>query len=344
MAVIKVNIMLRWLSLIAMLLLLFLYGCSLWKPSHNNSHSLSFSPSQVDVRVVKHVMGETIVPAHPQRVVVLVYALLEPTFALGVTPIAAPKDAVSDLQRLVGKLKGIEDVGLESPNLEKLLRLKPDLILGLSSHQDIYSLLSHIAPTVLATFDPAAPWKGFLASTADALGKTQLAQQLMTNYYARLTQLKASINQRLLPTVISVAELRTDGVFLPEAASFEGEIFKDAGIQRPPNQSLHFETSNKMRLGGRYAFLPISEELLGEIDGDILFLVTEDIRSHQNPNSELQKLKASPLWSKLKVVQHSSVHEVGFYWRGMGPISANLLIDDLFRYLIKSIKPTTTMP
>ncbi|WP_335137064.1 ABC transporter substrate-binding protein [Nostoc sp.] len=327
-----------------MLLLLFLYGCSLWKPSHNNSHSLTKSPSQVDVRVVKHVMGETIVPTHPQRVVVLVYALLEPTFALGVTPIAAPKDAVSDLQRLVGKLKGIEDVGLESPNLEKLLRLKPDLILGLSSHQDIYSLLSHIAPTVLATFDPASPWKGFLASTADALGKTQLAQQLMTNYYARLAQLKASINQRLLPRVISVAELRTDGVFLPEAASFEGEIFKDAGIQRPPNQLLHFETSNKMRLGGRYAFLPISEELLGEIDGDILFLVTEDIRSHQNPNSELQKLKASPLWSKLKVVQHSSVHEVGFYWRGMGPISANLLIDDLFRYLIKSIKPTTTMP
>ncbi|MEH2424797.1 MAG: iron-siderophore ABC transporter substrate-binding protein [Nostoc sp.] len=344
MAIIKVTIMVRWLSLIAMLLLLFLYGCSLWKPSYNNGHSLNKSPSQVDVRVVKHVMGETIVPTHPQRVVVLVQALLEPTFALGVTPIAAPKDAVSDLQQLVGKLKGIEDVGSESPNLEKLLRLKPDLILGLSSHQDIYSLLSHIAPTVLATFDPAAPWKGFLAFTADALGKTQSAQQLMTNYYARLAQLRASIGQRLLTTLVSVAELRTDGVFLPEAASFEGEVFKDAGIQRPPNQLLSFETSNKMRLGGRYAFLHISEELLDEIDGDILFLVTQDIMSHENLDSKLQNLKASPLWSRLKVVQHSSVDEVGFYWRGMGPISANLLIDDLFRYLIKSIKPTTTMP
>ncbi|MEH2253952.1 iron-siderophore ABC transporter substrate-binding protein [Nostoc sp.] len=336
--------MVRWLSLIAMLLLLFLYGCSLWEPSYNNSHSLTKSPSQVDVRVVKHVMGETIVPTHPQRVVVLVQALLEPTFALGVTPIAAPKDAVSDLQRLVGKLKGIEDVGSESPNLEKLLRLKPDLILGLSSHQDIYSLLSHIAPTVLATFDPAAPWKGFLAFTADALGKTQSAQQLMTNYYARLAQLRASIGQRLLTTLVSVAELRDDGLFLPEAASFEGEVLKDAGIQRPPNQLLSFETSIRLRLGGRYAFLRISEELLDEIDGDILFLVTQDIMSHENLNSKLQNLKASPLWSRLKVVQHSSVDEVGFYWRGMGPISANLLIDDLFRYLIKSIKPTTTMP
>ena len=89
-----------------------------------------------------------------------------------------------------------------------------------------------------------------------------------------------------------------------------------------------------MRLGGRYAFLRIPEELLSEIDGDILFLVNEDLMSRQNLNSELQKLKASPLWSKLKVVQHDSVHEVGFYWRGMGPISANRVIDDLFRHLL----------
>ncbi|PHM05703.1 ABC transporter substrate-binding protein [Nostoc sp. 'Peltigera malacea cyanobiont' DB3992] len=90
----------------------------------------------------------------------MVHALVEPTFALGVKPIIAPKDAVDKLRQLVGKLKGIEDIGLESPNLEKLLRIKPDLILGLSSHQDIYSLLSHIAPTVLATFDPDARGKG----------------------------------------------------------------------------------------------------------------------------------------------------------------------------------------
>ncbi len=327
--------------IIAMLLLLMLYACSLRTDLHNNSHLLTKSQSQVDVRIVKHVMGETLVPAHPQRVAVLVQALLEPTFALGVKPIAAPKDAVSDLEKLVGKLEGIEDVGLESPNIEKLLRLKPDLILGLSSQQDIYPLLSHIAPTVLATFNPAAPWKGFLAFTSDALGKTDSAQQLMANYYARLAQLRASLSQRQPTTVVSVAELRADGLFLPEAASFEGEILKDGGIQRPPNQLLHSETSIRMRLGGRYAFLHIPEELLHEIDGDVLFLVTSDIMSRQNLNLELQKLKTFALWSKLKVVQHSEVHEVGFYWRGLGPISANRVIDDLFRYLIKPTKPTT---
>ncbi|PHM05704.1 hypothetical protein [Nostoc sp. 'Peltigera malacea cyanobiont' DB3992] len=91
------------------------------------------------------------------------------------------------------------------------------------------------------------------------MGKTDLAQQLMANYYTRLAQLRASMSQRRLTTVVSVAELRSDGLFLPEAASFEGEVFRDAGIQRPPNQLLSFETSIRLRLGGRYAFLPISE-------------------------------------------------------------------------------------
>ncbi|WP_334765922.1 iron-siderophore ABC transporter substrate-binding protein [Nostoc sp.] len=303
---------------------------------------MTFSSSQIDVRVVKHAMGETIVPAHPQRVVVLIHALLEPTFALGVKPIAAPKDAVDNLQRLVGKLRGIEDVGFESPNLEKLLRLKPDLILGFSSHQDIYSLLSHIAPTVLATFDSDAPWKGFLAFTADALGKTDLAQHLMANYYRRLAQFRASMSQSRLTTVVSVVELRSDGLFLPEKASFEGEVFRDAGIQRPPNQLLSFETSIRLRLGGRYAFLPISEELLHEVDGDILFLVKDWPAASPNLNLIQQHLLASPLWHKLKAVQRSKVYEVGSYWRGMGPISANRIIDDLVRYLTKPIKQTNT--
>ncbi|WP_138497193.1 iron-siderophore ABC transporter substrate-binding protein [Nostoc sp. PA-18-2419] len=337
MAIVKVTIMQKWLSLMALLLLLFLYSCNLWTLPANKDYLSTKSPDKTSMRVVKHVMGETMVPTHPQRVAVLVPALLEPTFALGIKPIAASKDAVDDLQQLVGKLKGIEDIGFESPNLEKLLRIKPDLILGLSSHQDIYSLLSHIAPTVLGTFDSNAPWKGFLTFTADALGKTDLAQQLMTNYYARLAQLRASMNQR---TVVSVVELRSDGLFLPEKASFEGEVFRDAGIKRPPNQLLSFETSIRLRLGGRYAFLPISEELLHEVDGDILFLVKDWSAASPNLKSIQQHLLTSPLWHKLKVVQRSKVYEVGSYWRGMGPISANLIIDDLVRYLTKPIKST----
>ncbi len=323
------------LSLIMLFALLLIAGCSY--PTHqsmtdHSNLSNTLVPKTGSYEVVKHLMGETQVPAHPQRVVVLHPSLLESAFALGVKPIAAPKSAVFQLQRLVGKLENIQDVSFESPNLESLLRLKPDLILGFSSHQNIYPLLSHIAPTVLTTFNPVTAWKDFLAFTARTLNKTKEAEQIMANYYARLAQFKALMGQRRQTTLVSVAWLRTDGFVLPQMASSSGVILKDAGVRRPLNQLLDSQTS--IRRGGASVVYPLSRELLNEIDGDVLFLLGRDAMSNRNLNPLFQELKASPLWSKLKVVQLHQVHEVGFYWNQQGPIAVNRVIDDLFRYLV----------
>lgn len=296
------------------------------------SHSKSVS-SLSQVRVVQHFMGKTIVPAHPQRVVVLSGRCLENALALGIKPIAASKLFVSQLERLVGPLSGIEDVDWLSPSIEKVLFLKPDLILGMHFHQDIYPLLSHIAPTVLAPPGASGAWKESFAFTASVLGKTKTAQQVMDNYYARLTQFKAKMGDRLNITLVSVAELRTDALWLWAKASFSGVILKDAGVARPYSQTLDSQAT--LSLGGGPAAYALSNELLSELDGDILFLVSEDALGKRDLHPILEQLKAEPLWSKLKVVQQEKVHEVGFYWVQYGLLAANRMIDDLERYLVK---------
>ncbi|MEH2082411.1 MAG: iron-siderophore ABC transporter substrate-binding protein [Nostoc sp.] len=309
----------------------WLNGCLFFnypKVSHDkNLSSLS------QVRVVQHLMGKTIVPAHPQRVVVLSGSCLENALALGIKPIAASKSFVSQLQRLVGPLSGIEDVDWLSPSIEKVLFLKPDLILGMHFHQDIYPLLSHIAPTVLAPPGASGAWKESFAFTASVLGKTKIAQQVMDNYYARLTQFKAKMGDRLNTTLVSVTELRTDALWLWAKASFSGVILKDAGVARPYSQTLDSQAT--LSLGGGPAAYALSNELLRELDGDILFLVSEDTLGKRDLHPILEQLKAEPLWSKLKVVQQEKVHEVGFYWVQFGPLAANRMIDDLERYLVK---------
>ena len=309
----------------------WLNGCFFFNyPKVNHNKSVS---SLSQVRVVQHLMGKTIVPAHPQRVVVLSGRCLENALALGIKPIAASKLFVSQLQRLVGPLSGIEDVDWLSPSIEKVLFLKPDLILGMHFHQDIYPLLSHIAPTVLAPPGASGAWKESFAFTASVLGKTKTAQQVMDNYYARLTQFKAKMGDRLNTTLVSVAELRTDALWLWAKASFSGVILKDAGVARPYSQTLDSQAT--LSLGGGPAAYALSEELLSELDGDILFLVSEDALGKRDLHPMLEQLKAEPLWSKLKVVQQEKVHEVGFYWVQFGPLAANRMIDDLERYLIK---------
>lgn len=309
----------------------WLNGCFFFnypKVSHDKSVS-----SLSQVRVVQHFMGKTIVPAHPQRVVVLSGRCLENALALGIKPIAASKSFVSQLQRLVGPLSGIEDVDWLSPSIEKVLFLKPDLILGMHFHQDIYPLLSHIAPTVLAPPGTSGAWKESFAFTASVLGKTKTAQQVMDNYYARLKQFKAKMGNRLNTTLVSVAELRTDALWLWAKASFSGVILKDAGVARPYSQTLDSEAT--LSLGGGPAAYALSNELLNELDGDIFFLVSEDVLGTRDLHPILEQLKAEPLWSKLKVVQREKVHEVGFYWVQFGPLAANRMIDDLERYLVK---------
>ncbi|WP_190234051.1 ABC transporter substrate-binding protein [Nostoc sp. 'Peltigera membranacea cyanobiont' 213] len=309
----------------------WLNGCFFFnypKVSHDKGVS-----SLSQVRVVQHLMGKTIVPAHPQRVVVLSGRCLENALALGIKPIAASKLFVSQLQRLVGPLSGIEDVDWLSPSIEKVLFLKPDLILGMHFHQDIYPLLSHIAPTVLAPPGASGAWKESFAFTASVLGKTKTAQQVMDNYYARLKQFKAKMGDRLNTTLVSVAELRTDALWLWTKASFSGVILKDAGVVRPNSQTLDSQAT--LSLGGGPAAYALSEELLSELDGDILFLVSEDALGTRDLHPMLEQLKAKPLWSKLKVVQQKKVHNVGFYWVQFGPLAANRMIDDLEQYLVK---------
>ncbi|MEH2026992.1 iron-siderophore ABC transporter substrate-binding protein [Nostoc sp.] len=321
-----------YLPLLGLLaVVVWLNGCFFFnypKVSHDKSVS-----SLSQVRVVQHLMGKTIVPAHPQRVVMLSGGSLENALALGIKPIAAPKLFVSQLQRLVGPLSGIEDVDWLSPSIEKVLFLKPDLILGMHFHQDIYPLLSHIAPTVLAPPGASGAWKESFAFTASVLGKTKTAQQVMDNYYARLKQFKAKMGDRLNTTLVSVAELRTDALWLWAKASFSGVILKDAGVARPYSQTLDSQAT--LSLGGGPAGYALSKELLSELDGDILFLVSEDALGTRDLHPMLEQLKAEPLWSKLKVVQQKKVHNVGFYWVQFGPLAANRMIDDLERYLVK---------
>ena len=62
----------------------------------------------------------------------------------------------------------------ETTNLEKIMTLKPDLILGtIDENRDNYNLLSHIAPTVLIKMPNSGDWKESFMPAANALGKTR---------------------------------------------------------------------------------------------------------------------------------------------------------------------------
>ncbi|WP_250123539.1 iron-siderophore ABC transporter substrate-binding protein [Chroococcidiopsis sp. CCMEE 29] len=317
------------LSLLGVIALVVVSACS-GKSSHNGvaqSNTIS-SSSPAATRVVKSAVGEIRVPVKPQRVVTPSPCTMESALALGVKPVGGSHWNWKQ-PYLQGKVEGIEDVGwIPNPSLEKILALKPDLILDTVYHQQMYSLLSQIAPTFLAYEKPegSRDWKEVFAQIAEALGKTEVAKQVMADYYARLEKFKVQMSERLKETEVSVVAIYQDQISLYMKADFSGTILEDAGLSRPPSQNLE---RKGMLEKGSYA---ISRERFRDIDSDVMFLITGD----DDPvgQTRLKQLKADPLWSQLKVVQQGKVYEVRDYWLGCSPLAANTVIDDLFTYLL----------
>jgi len=278
-----------------------------------------------DCHVITHAMGESCVPKDPRRVVVWGATELDPVLALGIQPIAGNINVLSYVKEKLPpeKWENIKDIdGPQGPNLEYLLELKPDLILGHKSRiGQIYPQLSRIASTVL---DDSDDWKTTFQLFAEALAKNEKAQQVMDNYNERITSFKARIHQQL-PFTVSSVEIRSDVVILDTKDSFALSIIQEAGLSLPSALS-QYTWENWV----------LSKERLDQLESDTLFLRMWGgvVSERQAAQSRLEKLKADRLWNELEVVKQGNVYEVGDYFQGGGPITANLILDDLFNFLL----------
>jgi iron complex transport system substrate-binding protein len=317
----------RILKLFIMIVIatLVVVGCSNNLRQQNTSQLASFSSAEY--RPVKDAIAEVQVPVNPQRLVTLHGTALESVLALGEKPVGTTFNGDRDRQPdfLKDKLNDVTNIGsFEEPNLEKILLLKPDLILDLDT-ASIYSLLSKIAPTIVTEYNPANSWQPNLKIYAEALGKPELAQEIIANYYDRLENFKAEIKKKGKPITVSVIRIYPQGITFYQPDSFCGSILKDAGLSRPPLQN---------KEGGQQL---ISQELISEADADIIFYWAygDDYSSKSDRiQNSLEQFKSDPLWQQLNAVKQGKVYQVPDYWIGYGPLAANAVIDDLYKYIL----------
>ncbi|MDM9379779.1 iron-siderophore ABC transporter substrate-binding protein, partial [Chlorogloeopsis sp. ULAP01] len=263
---------------------------------------------------------------NPQRVVTLRSDTLANSLALGIRPIAAAYVPGFPLPKyLQGKVDQVESVGgFNSPNIEKILQLKPDLIVSSSGLKGIYKQLSYIAPTVVLNIPfPPPTWKEQLGELATVLGKQEVSKQLMDEYWQRVEKLKAALGNRLTTMEVSIANTSSEyGIWSYGEKHFSGSVLQDIGLQRPKSQRRDiFYIEN------------ISKEKIFDIDGDVLFFVSWE---REDDKKTLDKLKQSPLWSQLEVFQKNKVYFVGGHWHSSDIFAINAILDDLEKYLVNS--------
>ncbi|OKL37457.1 iron-hydroxamate ABC transporter substrate-binding protein [Domibacillus mangrovi] len=128
-----------------LLLVLIISACS--NESDNNEKKASTDKEKAGTITYQSENGPIEVPADPQRVLVL-SSFAGNIMALDVNLVGV--DSWSKMNpRFDEKLKNVEEVSDES--LEKIIELEPDLIIGLSTINNV-DKLSEIAPTVTYTY------------------------------------------------------------------------------------------------------------------------------------------------------------------------------------------------
>jgi iron complex transport system substrate-binding protein len=290
--------------------------------SSDNTH---IQQAITDCRTVQHVMGSTCIPRNPQRIVMLREEYWINSLQLGVQAIATVSVPGFPFPKyLQGKVEQLESVGNYSAvNLEKILQLKPDLILAPSELENVYQKLSHIAPTVVLDQSfPFPSWQEKLEEVAYVLDKEEAGKQLINNYWQRVEKLKKILGDRRHKLKVSLANTSSEyGIWSYGEMNAAGKILKDIGLQRPESQRGDFYTET------------LSMETLAALDGDVLFFVSWERGDDQKM---LEKLKQDPLWAKLNVVQRDRVHLVGRHWHDSDILAINAILDDLFKYLVNT--------
>jgi iron complex transport system substrate-binding protein len=292
-----------------------------------NAGNLSEISRSINCRLIQHLVGETCVPQSPQRIISLHPATLGNLLSLGVKPIGSTTGYQESEfpKHLENKIDGIQLLGdVTQPNLEKILKLKPDLIINLSDDKSIYPILSKIAPTVQAGWEGPRQWKEHFNFIAKTLGREDVYQQAWNHYYQRIQELKTALGDRYQNKKFSYVYVEGSNhpIFISELKNvFAGSILNDVGLQRT-------EVQDVINPNG-YIFIP--EEELSKIDGDVLFIgIDNDV-----DGKFFNKLKQKPLWKTLKAVQKNHAYVVNLStWRESNLLAADAVIDDLYKYLV----------
>jgi iron complex transport system substrate-binding protein len=148
--------------------------------------------------IVKHIFGETKIPAPPKRVVSAGFTEQDDLLAVGAVPIAVTDwfggEPFGVWPWAQPKLGGAQPVVLnliDGIQVDQIASLKPDLIVATNAglDQDTYTKLAAIAPTIAQSGPDAffEPWKDQATAIGQAVFKADAMAALITGVDAKFT-------------------------------------------------------------------------------------------------------------------------------------------------------------
>ena len=300
----------RLLLVIAIFVIGLLAGCGATNSTDD--------PSKEKMVTFQSEKGPVQVPTNPKRVAVMASSYTGNVLSLGITPVGVDQWSKNS-KFLQGKIKNVQVLTPDS--LEKLLALKPDLIIAFSNDKNIKKY-QEIAPTVAFTYEKYTYTQIHL-TLGKLLGKEKEAKSWVEKWSKETAEAKTKVKS-------AIGENATATVF--ETYGKELYVYGnnwDRGTEII-YQALGIKTNKQVEkdvFGPGYK--AISTEVIPQYAGDYLFVGKGDAASD---NSYLQ----SSVWKQIPAVQKGNVFyfdSSSFYFNH--PISLEKELDFIVQSLTK---------
>src|SRR5690625_1715647 len=252
-------------------------------------------------RTVEDAAGnEVVIEEPPEQIAITFWSIADYLVTLGIMPIASTGlDKLHGAQSLdpyeeeVAKIEDIADPG--ALNMERLIEIAPDLIIGRLSDEDYVEQLNQIAPTFQTEFSSGS-WAEALRTLAELTGKEEEAEDLITGLEAEIVETRETLDYNPKDTVAIVrlyGGMENMWVVGDELYEYLFHEKRGIGLNTPEDY---------LGEGGA-----ISLESLVDLNPDYLLLVDENEGVYE---SVLEELKTSNAWQTTSAAKNEEIHYV----------------------------------
>lgn len=276
---------------------------------------------------VQHSLGETKIPAQPERIAVTHQILIDWLHPLGykvsVAPMARPNQEFEPYTPEEQK-RDMTLIGPPGePNLEALLSEEPDVIFVNWGHDKAYEQLSKIAPSVFVEFQD--DWRELLRTYGRMLNKEELAEAWLNAYQQKAEAAKARLSEAVAgETVVFIR-------FLPKelriyanhpTSSVGGVLYHDLGL-KPVS-----EPAGEM-------YEAISLEGLAQLNPDHIFMQIGFVPATDDEAARrYNEITEGPVWKGINAVAKNQVYLVESAFFSNSPLGKQYMIDVVLENLL----------
>lgn len=284
------------------------------------SHPVEVVEEGPGYRVIRHAAGTTRVPASPQRVCALSAA--DELLAIGLKPVA---HSINDgnfpdyLAEPLADVPWIPNVyGAHLPNLEAVVRVRPDLIITRNTSRQTYLQLSQIAPVVVL-LDHLVSYRQRLLDVGVVVGRRRQAEARLAWYNAKVSAANAVLHPIVGSRTMAMMAVRP-------------RIYRLFGDQNHVSPLLYGDLQMKRPdlVRNRTWSSTISPEQLLRFDADYLLVA---VSGNGEGRRTYDVLRKSFVWSRVPAIRNECTLAVPKWrhWSDSGILGRARGIDDVLR-------------